>query len=719
MDENEDRDMPGLDEDASAPEERDQDVYAASEGEREAPATSEPAADMPVEQDRAEEMTPPEPAEAARRVEIGFAEGDLTVEGSQGSEVIVSGAGARNESGYQWSEDEAGMVTRLARLPHDTVLIVPHETLVSLREVGGDLRAHAFRALSAGTVGGEVSMADLGSSDFGRVEGDFRATGCGVVRVREIGGSAHLDGLRGTPALGRVAGDLDIHGSPGLDVSESIGGDVEIEGCTQDIDMRGAVGGDLRVDGCAGEVRLRSVGGDLSVRVSGALTIQGTVGGDCDISEIAGDVEVRGAIGGDLSASLVGAFSAGGAVGGDAQLATVARAVRMRTVGGDFLAETVAGPLSLGTVGGDARFRTCLSAVQVNLIGGDAQMHRATGGVALIRVGGDVQLDTPLAAGAEYQVRAAGDIRLRVRGEVNARFVAQTQGGEIRTRLPLAVERGRRRNLVGVVGRGDAAVTLTSDGGDISITAADITEEDMMGDEFVGGTGSGGAGDRSGTGTGTRPRSWEGSFGGHKFRVRWDPGAAGSAESDDPDAMGNPHRNFGFEWEHNPEEDRKAAEDFDRQMNDLRVKAEQVARRAAEQAQRYAERAARRARETDWEAIGREVRTAIERAMGDLEDTVTQLRRDFDTRRGPGGYGAGGSSSSTSRPSGAQRVRIEHDDEGDAFAPGFGGTAGASASETPAGGTVDPEAQRRAILEELRAGTISLDEAERRLNALR
>jgi hypothetical protein len=297
-------------------------------------------------------------------------------------------------------------------------------------------------------------------------------------------------------------------------------------------------------------------------------------------------------------------------------------------------------------------------------------------------------------------VRAGGDIHLRVRGEVNARFVAQTRGGEIHTRLPLAVERGRRRNLVGLLGRGDAGVTLFSDGGDIVIVAADSDEEDMMSDEY--------AGDEHGTAT--EPKSWEGSFGGHKFRVRWDPGAT-PGTSDDPDAMGRPHRGFGFEWEHDPAGDARAAEDFDRQFNELRDRAEQVARRAAEQAQRYAERATRRARETDWESIGREVRGAIERAMSELERTVGQFGREFgrdsETRRGPGDPGA------APRGTGAQRVRIERDDEGDGYAAGYGTT------QTPPPPRGDADAQRRAILEELRAGTISLDEAERRLGELR
>jgi hypothetical protein len=170
---------------------------------------------------------------------------------------------------------------------------------------------------------------------------------------------------------------------------------------------------------------------------------------------------------------------------------------------------------------------------------------------------------------------------------------------------------------------------------------------------------------------------------------------------------GRSHRGFGFEWEHDPAGDAKASEDFDRQINELRDRAEQVARRAAEQAQHYAERAARRARETDWESIGREVRSAIERAMGELERTVGQFGREFDSRRGSSDPNAG------ARGTGAQRVRIERDEEGDGYASGYGAT------QTPPPPRGDADAQRRAILEDLRAGTISLDEAERRLGELR
>lgn len=203
-------------------------------------------------------------------------------------------------------------------------------------------------------------------------------------------------------------------------------------------------------------------------------------------------------------------------------------------------------------------------------------------------------------------------------------------------------------------------------------------------------------------------RVWEGGLGRHRFRVRWDrgPGRAGIhfqgpfTDDEDPDAMGRPPQDFHFGWERG--QGPRMSGEYEDRLNDLRDKAERVARRAAEQAQEYAERATRRARETDWEGIGREVRSAIERAMDDLEDTFNQLRRDWDSRRGSGRPPAG------ERPSGAQRVRIEHDDEPDAM-----GASAAAASRD------DVDAQRRAILEELRNGAITLDEAERRLSDLR
>lgn len=649
------------------------------------------------------------------RVEVGHAEGDVRVFGRDSAEVELSSHDLDDDDFEQYAPTQEGPdLLRFARLPDNAELAVPRSALVSVREVSGDLRSDGLSGggISVGRTSGDAVFAGVTRVELGRVEGDVRADRCGLLRLRESSGDVRLDNLSDTPVLGRVDGDLVVHGVRGLDVREGLAGDVAIEGCAGDIAIRGTIGGDLTIEGCGGEVRLRTVSGDLRAKIARAVIVDGAVAGDCDITEIGGPVELRGSVGGDLEASLVGAVTIGGSVGGDAELATVAGEARMRAIGGDLTGDALAGALVAQTIGGDARLRTALGEIRLNNVGGDLAITRATAGFIVARVNGDAVLDTPLAAGAEYEVRAAGDISLRVRGDVNARFVAQTLGGEIRTRLPLAVERGRRRNLVGVLGRGDATVTLQSDGGDIFIGAAEGNEEYDMSDQSSGGPNTGTDEQTGGA------RTWQGSFGGHKFRVKWDPGAWRAGESGTSSSGQGSRRGFGFEWEHDPEGDQKAQEDFEQVMSDLRDRAESVARSAADQALRYAERAAKRVRETDWESIGREVRSAIERAMTELESTVGQIQREFETRRGPG-FSGGSSGSSSQRPSGgAQRVRIEQDDQNDPFAGSPGAGFGPSYS-APGASAADNESRRRAILEELRAGTISLDEAERRLGELK
>ncbi len=103
-------------------------------------------------------------------------------------------------------------------------------------------------------------------------------------------------------------------------------------------------------------------------------------------------------------------------------------------------------------------------------------------------------------------------------------------------------------------------------------------------------------------------------------------------------------REFNLEWERG--RGAHASGEYSEQLDALRDRAEQLARRAGEEARKYADAAAKRARETDWDAVGREVRTTIERAMGDLEEAFGKVRREWEPR-------GGGSSSST----GGQRAR--------------------------------------------------------------
>lgn len=587
----------------------------------------------------------PEEALHGPRIEIDLVEGDFRVLG--GAPQMLLTIGDEDLAGNLAAHEDGAL--RFSRLPDESELRVPDGAQVFVRQVYGDLTVeHLDGMVSAQRVAGDAQLLDVAVCDLVQVGGDMEAEKGGQLRVRNVSGDLSVHDYEDTPLIGHVSGDVDARDLPGIALREAVGGDVSLTRCG-DATLIGTIGGDLRADRTTVTLRATAIGGDL------------------------------------VLAAVTG--------------------VTLAAVGGDLRLDGASGPVEIASIGGDAVIREATMPIRLSTVGGDLEVRDALAGLIVGRVGGDARLDTPLRPEAEYRVHAGGDIELRVRGEVNARFVAQTHGGEIRTRLPLSVERGRRRNLVGVIGRGEAAVTLRS-GGDISITATDrIEEEHGMGDEFVGNETK----DQETEGREGDTRSWEGNFGGRRFRVRLDRGPGRAqvhfqgpySQTEDPDGLGGA-RTYGFEWERGS--GARTYGEYDEKLGELREKAERAARKAADQAQEYAERAARRLRETDWESIGRDMRGALEKAMGDLEDAFDNARRGWEGRQG----GSGGSASSGgARPSGAQRVRIEYDDA-DAQAAGAGTMSGDEA-----------EARRRAILEQLRNGTISLDEAERQLNELR
>jgi len=631
----------------------------------------------------------------ARRIEIGVVQGDLTITGGASEVVITSD---------DWDEDEpvaterAGVI-RLARISGDAEVSVPDDSEVYVREVQGDLTAHALDGLiQIARAQGDADARDVAVVILARVDGDLSASNIGDLSARTVDGDVSLDTMSSAAAFQRIGGDLEARDIVGVEVSGPVGGGIEIDRCEY-IAIQGPIGGDAEIARCAGPLALTIVGGDLNVEGVAAL--------------------------------------------------------RVSKVGGDLKLQAIAGETLCEVIGGDATLHDIRGAVRLGVVGGDLEARRVSGGVVITQVGGDAQIDTALGPQTVYQVTAGGDIALRLRGEINARFVAQS-GGEIRTRLPFTVERGRRRHLVGALGDGSATVTLHA-GGDISINGGDsgsfdddfadfgsrfgsgIAESfanvasgfaDMFTDTFAGsGRQKRGStmsdennnptnGPEGQPGDGGNARTWEGNIGQHKFRMRVErePGRAGfqfkGPYTEEEAANGEGEREFNVQWERG--RGASASGEYEQRLNEMRDRAEKVARRAAEEAKKYADMAAKRARETDWEAMGREVRSTIERAMSDLEDAFGRVRRDWEQPRS-GGSGSSGSGSGNA--GGAQRVRIEQDEAGDVF-----GGAGASASGSAFGGatqSADRETQRRDILEQLRSGAISLDEAERRLNGLR
>jgi DUF4097 and DUF4098 domain-containing protein YvlB len=565
-----------------------------------------------------------------------------------------------------------------------------------------------------------VSGGGLTRIEIGRAEGELEVLGWDEAHIRIVGLDEDDDtdipqiGATGVLRLERLRDDVTISVPRGVslyvlsakgDVAvRGLQGSVRLDAGSGDVQIQdvgsiqlGAISGDTQLEGCQGEARLNTVSGDLVARSLGSLEITGAVNGDTEVSDVAGEVQLKSSVNGDAQFTNVGHVAVSN-MRGDC-VVSQAGSVAVGNLSGDLNVQEVEDFCHIQNIDGDARLRRCGGVVTLDNVGGDLQATEVRGGIATGNVGGDVRLDTPLTKGATYTVHASGDISLRVRGEIHARFVAQTLGGTIHTRLPLTLERGRRRHLVGAIGRAEAIVTLQSHGGDIYISAADFTQEEGMTDEYT----------HDDFGEKEEATAGSGAFGGEVrfgrgFGVRWDKGPGRfsftTGYRDDPDGPGDPRirrdrggkGKFPFDWD-----DSQRAE-YERRIREMSDRTAKAARKAAERATEYAERAARRARETDWDAVGRDVRGAIERAMGEMEHLLEQFR-------GPGGPNAPRSPNAPPPPpppgSRAQRVPIEQDEE-------------------PARPNKDElDARRRAILEQLRSGAISMDEAERQLDDLR
>ena len=560
------------------------------------------------------------------------------------------------------------------------------------------------------TVSGGVTRVEIG-----RAEGELEVLGWDENHIRLVGlddddssepeisdGILRLDRLEDdvTISVPRQASlhvlsaksDLTVRGIQGSIRIDAVSGDVQIQD-TGSIAL-GAVSGDAHIEGSKGGTRLDALSGDLHASRLDQLEITGNINGDAEVRDVPGEVSINRGIHGDAKFHNVGKVTLS-SISGDCAIVHAGSAY-IGNLSGDLNVQEIEGACHIGNARGDVKARHCGGMVSVENLGGDFTGQDLRGGIATNNVNGDIHLDTPLVKDASYTVHASSDITLRIRGEIHARFVAQTLRGTIKTRLPLTVERGRRRHLVGALGRAETTVTLQSDGGDIVIEAVDAHPEDFMSDETTNDFSREEA--AAGHGAGGEFRF------GRNFGVRWDKGPGRFAFSssygpDDPDGPGDPRIRRGtkgkmpFEWD-----DAQRA-DYERRIREMSDRTAQAARRAAERATEYAERAAKRARETDWEGVGRDVRSAIERAMGEMEHLLDQFRTGANTPQRPNAPPPppppGGPRSH------AHRVPIEQDEP------------------QPVRNKDELDAQRRTILEKLRSGELSMDEAERQLDNLR
>lgn len=207
-------------------------------------------------------------------------------------------------------------------------------------------------------------------------------------------------------------------------------------------------------------------------------------------------------------------------------------------------------------------------------------------------------------------------------------------------------------------------------------------------------------------------KTWEGGLGRSRFRAQWDRGPGYAqvhfqgpfTQNDDPDGIGVPFSSdLGIAWERE-----HGVRISGEHWNNLRGGANRSIHQATEFAQRTAKRVLSTIDDDRWRTVGNEVRTIAEKALAELEEAISNIRQKQSTNE------SGSQTIIEEQGLKAQRIPIEYDKTNDPFDEGS--TIDSMDAALPKPLSKDErDARRRSILEDLRAGTISLEEAELRL----
>jgi DUF4097 and DUF4098 domain-containing protein YvlB len=229
------------------------------------------------------------------------------------------------------------------------------------------------------------------------------------------------------------------------------------------------VQGDLSVEGASGTVEVATVQGDTQFRNGTGNASLSSVQANLLVEDWTGAVNAE-TVQGDARARQVGGDVTLGTVGGDLTATGVSGALATLSVGGDVYLREVEGPLSLENVGGDLTGRVLLA------------------GADVVQVNGDVSLKTVFAGPHTYRIQAQSNVVVKVLPGSDATFTLQAAEGQIRAK-GFTGEKTEEGQWRGVIGDGEAQVTLTSAHGDVTLKAVAEGDQDTV--AFVFGTGFG------------------------------------------------------------------------------------------------------------------------------------------------------------------------------------------------------------------------------------
>ena len=242
---------------------------------------------------------------------------------------------------------------------------------------------------------------------------------------------------------------LEVGKKPKIEIS-SIGGDLRLSG-REDTQFEAKVPSDneLQIEHKDNVLRFKCPK-DCLIFLPRESSIEiETVGGDLRAINITGGLSVR-KIGGDLSLRGIGE-------------------VTIETVGGDLHARRGTGDITIDRVGGDASADRISGDVHIKTIGSDLALQRVDGSVQA-SPGGDASLAFSTVTGEKIGVQAGGDLSCRFPKDISVSITLQA-GGDLTIPESLTLDESSD-GTVFTIGEGEIPVNLKA-GGDLLLKVSD------------------------------------------------------------------------------------------------------------------------------------------------------------------------------------------------------------------------------------------------------
>ncbi|MDR5684246.1 MAG: DUF4097 family beta strand repeat-containing protein [Armatimonadota bacterium] len=273
------------------------------------------------------------------------------------------------------------------------------------------------------------------------------------VRLRPQDGDAVVE-VGADPGV-RFRVDLVVRVPDGAPVAVDVdSGDVRADGLAADLEVE-IKSGDLEIGSHRGAIRGSVNSGDVQIRKAAACVLR-VLSGDFGAEEVAGRVDLY-------------------VASGDARIGRVGGELVAQVLHGDLAAGHVVGHAQLKVMSGDAEVGECSGDVEALVYSGDLKLGvRGSRSTRAKAMSGDVEVRiVALPSDAEVALETvSGDVDLLIAPGVDARVSAQTRSGQVDWSIPAQIVQRSRAAVEGVVGSGQATVSIHALAGDISVREA-------------------------------------------------------------------------------------------------------------------------------------------------------------------------------------------------------------------------------------------------------